>query len=145
MKRKIFIPVIGIILLGICFFAGIQAIPYGKNHINPPVVQEVKWDSPQTRQLAQRACFDCHSNETTWPWYSTVAPVSWLVYHDVEEGRQNLNFSDWTGGGETVDEAPEVVLRGRMPPLQYTIIHQNAVLSQADKELLAQGLANSLK
>ena len=73
----------------------VQVIPYGRDHTNPPVAAEPLWDSPQTRDLAVRACFDCHSNETEWPWYSNVAPISWLVQRDVEEGREELNFSEW--------------------------------------------------
>ena len=61
-------------------------VPYGRDHVNPPVGAEPSWDSPETRALARQACFDCHSNETEWPAYSTVAPVSWLIQHDVSEG-----------------------------------------------------------
>jgi hypothetical protein len=82
----------------------IQVIPYGRDHTNPPVIEEPVWDSAQTRDLAVRACFDCHSNETVWPWYSNVAPLSWLVQSDVEEGRETLNLrvepaSGGRGGG----------------------------------------------
>ncbi|HEY5650870.1 MAG TPA: heme-binding domain-containing protein, partial [Acidimicrobiia bacterium] len=73
----------------------IQLVPYGRNHSNPPVVQEPAWDSQQTRELAVAACFDCHSNETEWPWYSNIAPVSWALQRDVDEGREELNFSEW--------------------------------------------------
>ena len=90
---------IGVAVLAAAFLL-IQLVPYGHAHDNPPVAAEPNWDSPQTRELAQRACFDCHSNETTWPWYSNVAPVSWLVQHDVDEGREYLNFSRWGLGGE---------------------------------------------
>ncbi len=76
-------------------FLLIQAVPYGRNHANSPNRTEPTWDSPTTRQLAVRACYDCHSNETIWPWYSNVAPVSWLVQRDVEEGRDEVNFSEW--------------------------------------------------
>ena len=65
----------------------LQLIPYGRNHNNPPVVAEPAWDSPATRTAFMQACGDCHSNETTWPWYSQVAPMSWLIQHDVDEGR----------------------------------------------------------
>jgi len=58
----------------------IQFVPYGRAHTNPPVAQEPIWDSPQTRELARRACFDCHSNETMWPWYSNIAPISWIAH-----------------------------------------------------------------
>ena len=59
-------------------FLAIQFVPYGRDHSNPPVIGEPTWNSPETRALAVRACFDCHSNETVWPWYSNIAPVSWL-------------------------------------------------------------------
>ena len=86
-----------VVLLSVCvaIFLLIQLIPYGRDHTNPAVVAEPAWDLPETRALAVRACFDCHSNETIWPWYSNVAPISWLVQRDVDEGREKLNFSEW--------------------------------------------------
>ncbi len=119
-------------------FLLIQLIPFGHQHTNPPVAQEPNWDSPQTRELAQRACFDCHSNETVWPWYSNVAPVSWLVQSDVNEGRSHLNFSDWSKVREAF-EIPEVVQEGRMPPSIFLIMHPEARLTQAEKEALVSG------
>src|SRR6202521_3438809 len=73
----------------------IQLIPFGHTHTNPPTTKEPAWDSPETRALIHRPCFDCHSNETTWPWYSNVAPVSWLLQRDVNGGRSQLNFTEW--------------------------------------------------
>ena len=61
----------------------IQLIPFGRVHTNPPKAGEPAWNSPSTRELVRRTCFDCHSNETTWPWYSNVAPASWLLQRDV--------------------------------------------------------------
>jgi len=122
----------------------IQLIPYGKNHANPPVVREPSWNSPATQELAKLACFDCHSNETVWPWYSKIAPVSWLVYWDVVEGRRHLNFSDWKGGSgkhEQPDELTKEVIEGEMPPLQYVIAHPEAKLDARSKKLLIDGLA----
>jgi len=75
--------------------APIQVIPYGHTHTNPPATGEPPWNSPQTRELIRRACFDCHSNGTVWPWYSNIAPVSWLVRRDVNGGRSHLNFTEW--------------------------------------------------
>ena len=72
-------------------FIGIQFIPV--NRANPAVAAPIQWDLPQTAALAQRACMDCHSDETTWPLYSYVAPASWLIYYDVQRGRSELNFS----------------------------------------------------
>lgn len=65
-------------------------VPYGHDHTNPPVTAEPSWDSPRTRELFFTACKDCHSNESHWPWYASVAPASWLVYRDVAEGRSNF-------------------------------------------------------
>ena len=76
----------------------IQLVPYGRAHTSPPVTQEPPWNRPETRALAVRACFDCHSNQTVWRWYSHIAPVSWLVQRDVDEGRRKLNYSEWDRG-----------------------------------------------
>ena len=64
-----------VLIVAVGGFLLIQFVPFGRDHTNPPVVQEPKWDSPATRELAKRACFDCHSNETVWPWYSNIAPA----------------------------------------------------------------------
>lgn len=142
MQRLVKRIIIIIVAVGIGGFLLIQLVPYGRNHSNPPVVNEPNWDSAQTRELAQRACFDCHSNETTWPWYSNVAPVSWLVQHDTEEGRQRLNFSTWGSGGEgrEPDEAVEILYRGSMPPPIYLTTHPEARLTAAEKQALIDGL-----
>ena len=110
---------------------------------NPPVGSEPNWDSPQTRALAQRACFDCHSNETVWPWYSRIAPPSWLVVFDVVRGRSHLNFSEWgTGPGGTrgLGESVRQIQRGAMPPAAYLPLHPTANLSAAEKQQLIDGL-----
>jgi hypothetical protein len=78
---------IGVVIARVFLFIAIQFVPYGHDHANPPVQAAPKWSSPPVRELAARACFDCHSNQTVWPWYSNIAPISWLVYHDVQEGR----------------------------------------------------------
>lgn len=128
-----------IIALPVLFLA-IQVIPYGRNHTNPPVVVEPQWADPETRALARRACFDCHSNETIWPWYSNIAPVSWLVQRDVEEGREKLNFSEWNRRYEETDEMGEVVLEGEMPPPVFLITHPEARLTSEERQALAEGL-----
>jgi len=122
----------------------IQVVPYGRAHQNPPVIQEPAWDSPATRALAVRACFDCHSNETVWPAYANVAPVSWLIQHDVDEGREHLNLSEWNRPQEDATEAAEQVRDGSMPPLQYLPMHPEARLTDAEREVLAQGLERTL-
>jgi mono/diheme cytochrome c family protein len=121
-------------------FLVIQLVPYGRNHDNPPVVAEPTWDSAQTRELAVRACFDCHSNETVWPWYSNVAPISWLVQRDVDEGREDLNYSEWNRPQEA-GESAETVREGSMPPRSYLLTHPEARLTDAELATLAAGLA----
>ena len=86
--------ILGIIAAAVVLFGLIQLVPYGRNHTNPPVGTEPNWISDQARAVTVRACYDCHSNETTWPWYSNVAPISWLIQRDVEEGRGIINFSE---------------------------------------------------
>lgn len=130
----------------VVLFVGMQLIPVGRD--NPPVLAEPKWNSPETRALAKRACFDCHSNETVWPWYSYVAPVSWAVTHNVQEGRDRLNFSEWgTARGEGDEggenETGEVIMNGSMPPADYIAQHPTSALTQAEKQQLAAGLAAS--
>lgn len=132
------------IAAGFGFLLLIQIVPYGRNYTNPPVVHEPSWDNPSTRALAKRACFDCHSNETVWPWYSRIAPVSWLVRHDVNEGRGELNFSDWLNGGregERADKIRKAIGTGEMPPLAYRVAHPEARLSDAEKQQLIDGLS----
>ena len=122
----------------------IQAIPYGRDHSNPPVRQEPAWDSEQTRDLAVSACFDCHSNQTRWPWYSNVAPASWLIQRDVDEARQRMNFSEWDRPQPGAEEAVESVQEGGMPPSQYRLLHPGGRLSSTERQTLIQGLEATL-
>jgi cytochrome c551/c552 len=154
--------VAGLAVIGAIGFIAIQFVPVDKT--NPPVVNEPRWDSPQTQALAERACYDCHSNQTKWPWYSNVAPVSWVLAHNVKEGRAELNFSEWglnngSGGevrgeneeaeehedgegreGVEVDEIVETVQEGEMPPQDYVIMHPEANLTNAEIQALIAGL-----
>ena len=107
----------------------IQLVPYGRDHSNPPLRSEPPWDSPTTRALAKQACFDCHSNETEWPAYASIAPASWLVQHDVDEGRAVLNFSEWQRPQEEATKASEELMEGEMPPAVYLLMHAHARLS----------------
>jgi len=116
----------------------IQFIPYGRAHTNPPVTDAVAWDSRETESLVRGACFDCHSNETQWPWYSHVAPVSWLVQSDVDEGRTKLNLSE--RNLKEIGEVAEVVSEGEMPPWFYRPAHREARLSPEEKQSLVRGL-----
>ena len=139
MKRLILSVLIG----ALAVFLLIQLVPYGRQHTNPPVIQDPNWATPEAHQLAQRACYDCHSNETVWPWYSNIAPISWLIAHDVDEGRQVLNFSDWTGSsrsGEGRGEIPEVIQENQMPPPYYVLLHPTARLTSQEKQTLIAGI-----
>ncbi len=91
--------------------------------------------------LLKNACYDCHSNETVYPWYSYVAPVSWLVIRDVNEGREELNFSEWeqmkiTKKAKALEEIADEVSDGSMPMFIYPIMHKNAKLSGDDRKLI---------
>lgn len=131
-------------LVAVLLLVVLQLVPYGRDHANPPVTAEPAWDSPRTRELAARACFDCHSNETRWPWYSHVAPVSWLVQRDVDEGREHLNLSEWDRPQQHADEAAEVLREGEMPPWFYLPLHAQAHLSATESAELQRGLTATL-
>jgi hypothetical protein len=141
MKKKVILGILGIIVVvGLL----IQLIPLPGRGNNPPVAQEPKWDSPQTAALVKQTCYDCHSNETTWPWYSYVAPVSWLIYNDVQEGRSRLNFSEWNRPQRGAGEIVSIIQEGEMPPFQYLPMHPSARLTAAEKQQLITGIQNSL-
>lgn len=113
---------------------------------NPPIdrAREITSIHPVSAEAAsalQRSCTDCHSNRTTWPWYSHVAPTSWLVAHDVNEGRDALNFSEWGAYSpekrdKLLNEVCENVSEGEMPPAQYTLVHQHARLAKSDVQAI---------
>ncbi len=123
----------------------LQLVPIGefvvslRRDANPPVTQMVVWDSPETERLVRAACFDCHSNETVWPWYSQIAPVSWLVTRDVNKGRAGLNFSEDAPGDVDVDDI-EWHLYNDMPPVVYLPLHPEANLTDEQKAQLLDGL-----
>jgi hypothetical protein len=135
-------------LIGIGVVVGLmvvmQIIPYGRDHTNPPVVAEPAWDTPRTRELAVKACFDCHSNQTKWPWYSHVAPLSWVVQRHVSVGRSVLNFSEWNRPWELAEQSASQILRTEMPPRTYKSLHPEARLTEREREELARGLTNTL-
>lgn len=125
-------------LLG--FGLAIQLVPYGRDHTNPPVLAEPAWDAPRTRELFFQACKDCHSNETVWPGYASLAPMSWLVQHDVEEGREHFNVSEWGRKKNDGDEAAEMVRESEMPPWFYLPAHPEARLADPERDALIAGL-----
>ncbi|HXG51099.1 MAG TPA: heme-binding domain-containing protein [candidate division Zixibacteria bacterium] len=131
--RKSLLALIAVLLV-------MQAVPYGRDHTNPPVRQEPARDDPRTRELAVRACFDCHSNRTVWPWYSNIAPISWLIDRDVKRGRRELNFSEWDRRQEEAGESAATVRKGSMPPWYYPW----GWLSAAERQDLIRGLERTL-
>ncbi len=133
-----------IVFGALILFAIIQIIPYGRDHHNPKVIAEPKWSTPQTRELFMRACGDCHSNETKWPWYSNIAPVSWMVYHHIEEGREHFNVSMWGHQKKNDgDEATKEVTEGEMPLTSYLLAHPEAKLTKSEQKALIEGLKHT--
>jgi hypothetical protein len=116
----------------------IQFIPVQKT--NPPVTGEI--DAPESvMKVFKTSCYDCHSNEVVWPWYSRVAPASWLVAYDVNEAREEYNFSEWSSynAEERMDNREEIweeVEEGHMPLWYYVLLHPEAKLSVEDKEII---------
>ena len=132
-----------LVLAGVVVFALLQLVPYGRDHDNPPVAAGAQWPSASSERLARAACYDCHSDETEWPWYSNVAPMSWLVQRDVDRGRAAVNFSEWmseAAAGDGVDDLHDAVEDGSMPPWQYTLNHPAARLSAAERAELVEAL-----
>jgi hypothetical protein len=138
--RRILLGAAAILVVGLL---AIQLVPYGRDHTNPPVTGEPPWDSAATRETAVAACFDCHSNETRWPWYSNIAPISWRLQSHVDEGRAKLNFSEWGTGEQEADEIVEVVRDGEMPPWDYLLMHPEARLSDTAEQAFVDGLTRT--
>jgi hypothetical protein len=115
---------------------------------NPPVVSDLMASNPPPPEIAatlRAACYDCHSSETRWPWYSRVAPMSWLVANDVKEGRDNLNLSEWPSdnpkrAAKRLEDMSEEIDNGEMPLKKYTAIHADARLTDARKKQLTDWL-----
>ena len=127
-----------VVLVVVILFVAMQLAPVDRS--NPPVSAEVP-APPDARAIIRRACYDCHSNETVWPWYTWVAPVSWLVARDVHEGRRELNFSAWDRYTtkekvKKLKESWETLGEGEMPPWYYLPVHRKARLSAQDRAVL---------
>jgi hypothetical protein len=138
-------PKLGTVLM--TFVLGLflaQLVPYGREHTNPPDGIPASFDSPVTEDLARRACFDCHSNRTRWPWYASIAPISWRIQRHVIEGREKLNFTAFDATTENMvdaaGEAGESVTKGEMPPKDYLLVHSEARLTPEESATLATGL-----
>jgi len=118
----------------------IQLVPVEKT--NPPIESDLV--APvQVKNILQRACYDCHSHETRWPWYSRIAPVSWWLAAHVTEGRADLNFSQWPlfdleTRGLFLRDIEKQLLDGTMPLWSYVVGHREARLSDRDREILLE-------
>jgi len=124
-------------VLGAALLA-MQAVPVDRE--NPPVESEIPAPE-EVREILERACYDCHSNQSRWPWYGYVAPASWLVEYDIEEARDHMNFSVWDSYDEDeqvdmIEEAWEAVLDEEMPPFFYLPLHPSARLNESDRAIL---------
>lgn len=133
---KKILKIIVIALFGV--FLALQFVPVDRS--NPPVVSDL--EAPvEVKSILKRSCYDCHSNEVNWPWYSYVAPVSWLVAYDVKEGREELNFSEWNryaNDSDMKEEIVEEVAEGEMPLGIYLAIHRDAAVSSSELATLRQ-------
>lgn len=137
MKSKIILGLIIFLILS-------QLIRIDKT--NPPLVQnldyiEITKPSPEISMLLKNACYDCHSNETVYPWYTNVAPISWWIKNHIKGARSKLNFSTWGSykenkKGHLVDECHDFVEKKWMPIKSYTLMHGNAKLSETQRKAL---------
>ena len=127
------------LLLGsAALFAAAQLVPVSRT--NPPVEQVVD-APPEVRRIFERSCYDCHSHETRWPWYAYVAPVSFLVHHDVVEAREHMNFSRWGSydaaqRNDLFEEIAEEVREREMPLQIYLSLHAEAHLTNDERRIL---------
>jgi hypothetical protein len=133
--RKVLIFVGIVLILELIF---LQFVPVDMT--NPPVESDISAAEP-VKAILKRACYDCHSNETVWPWYRNIAPVSFLIEKDVKHGREEMNFSTWNRYNEKQKkhlkhEIWEEIEESEMPPLIYTLMHWDARLKKEDKEQL---------
>ncbi len=136
-----------ITLIVLAIFVAIQFVPVDRS--NPPVETEIE-ASETALSVFKRACYDCHSNQTDWPWYGYVAPVSWIVSGHVDHARQHLNFTTWNRYDaeerlEKIEEVWEEVEEGAMPPGYYTPMHSEARLSDADRAAIEAWVSAQLQ
>ncbi len=122
---------------------------------NPPVIVEndflaLNGASPDVQTIIKSSCYDCHSNTSTYPWYSNVAPVSWWVKHHINEGREHLNFSEWgkytaKKADHKLEECVEMIQEGEMPMSSYTLVHRESKLSEEQKLMLVNWFSSLRK
>jgi heme-binding protein len=118
---------------------------------NPPVRGDLI-APPPVQEVLREACYDCHSNQTRWPWYSALAPMSWLIQHDVMAGRRRLNFSDWTDYASDPETAAQKLRRvakavtdGNMAPRYYQVLHPRARVASEERALVTRWAADEAR
>jgi Haem-binding domain len=133
-------PLARFLLLIATAAVAMQAVRYPRT--NPAVEHDLVAPS-EVKAALRGACYDCHSNETAWPWYTAVAPASWIIHHDVEEGRRRLNFSSWGDYADDpgtlarkLDEIARSVAAGDMAPWYYRMLHPDARLGEPQRDTL---------
>jgi hypothetical protein len=129
-----------LVVVLVAAFVVIQLLPVGRDHTNPEVTGTPQWSSPRVEELARRACFDCHSNETRWPWYASIAPLSWIIRDHVTEGREHLNFSEFDRAQRHARDAAHEVEEGEMPLKAYLPFHPEARFDDSERRELIAGL-----
>lgn len=145
MKKKIFLGLLGVLIL-------IQFIRPAKNvsaQIQTNDISSTYAMSAEIGSLLKTACYDCHSNNTNYPWYADIQPVAWWLNHHIVEGKSELNFSEFGAytlkkQAHKLEEVAELVENGKMPLSSYTIIHNNAKLNDLQKKQIVDW-ANNLK
>ena len=141
MIKPLYKKIFTIVLISVAvLFVAAQFIPSNFSRTNPPVTGEPKWDSPATRATFMKACGDCHSNESVYPWYSRIAPVSFAVENHIIEGRRHFNISEWDRSMRGGDDAAKEVQKGSMPIGPYLLLHPEANLNAAEKKVFVEGL-----
>ena len=129
-----------IVILLIVGFLLIQAVPIDRS--NPPVTSDIP-TSAEVKNILKTSCYDCHSNETDWPWYGYVAPLSWWMKSHIKSGRNHVNFSTWDEyspeeQANLVNESWDKIDGGGMPPGYYELTHSDAKISDEEKEILRE-------
>lgn len=134
--RKIIVPIV--LALGL-----VQFIPHDREEVSTDATQAFETDNAEVRSILDKACMDCHSNETTYPWYANITPVNYWIDGHIEHGREELNFSEWKSypvedQKHLAKEAAEIVEKKEMPMLFYWLIHWDAKLTDEERKTLIE-------
>jgi len=140
MKKKIILVIVLVLLIAIQFVRIDQTNPSSDPKMDIAVVTTMP---ENVQSVLMRSCYDCHSNNTVYPWYANVAPVSWMLRNHIDEGREHMNFSLWGNYSEKdkqkmLEESVEEISKGNMPLKPYVLMHPQAKLSAEEKELVRQ-------